>query len=108
MWMRRCRSAILDSRYRYPCPSEGDYSRPDRSQTSVAIDLAIVKFEMDVIVIGNDVYMTDPETGEWIRSDAYPDFMLIDPIDLAGSFQFLGIADFLGLGRPTSRRTRIR
>jgi hypothetical protein len=52
-----------------------DYQAPDRMQGTFSADLMGMALEMDVVVIGDTAYVTEPETGEWtISSDPATSF----------------------------------
>jgi hypothetical protein len=52
-----------------------DYQAPDRMQGTLSADLMGMALEMDMIVIGETAYVTDPETGEWtVSSDPATSF----------------------------------
>ena len=77
-----------------PMTSEGDFQRPDRSRASVDIDLGLFKIETEVIAIGDETYMTDLESGQWIKSDGGSDLMILDPVDLTDPGEFTNQDDF--------------
>ena len=77
-----------------PMTSEGDFQRPDRSRASVDIDLGLFKIETEVIAIGDEVYMTDLESGQWIKSDGGSDLMILDPVDLTDPGEFTNQDNF--------------
>ena len=87
-----------------PIVLEGDYQAPDRFRSTLNVNLGFFSIDTETIAIGEDVYTTDPLTGEWERhtasesSFAFPapgdfatgvDLALLDPV-------LLDIAEFEG------------
>jgi hypothetical protein len=68
-----------------PFTFAGDFSAPDRMQGTLSTDFMGELLEVDMIVIGETSYVTDPETGEWtVSSDpatsfAPEEFTNLDP-----------------------------
>lgn len=65
----------------FPILFSGDFRLPDRAKGKLLISLGIVALEMDIVTIGEQAYITNPETGGW---EEYPLFLtgLPDPYDL--------------------------
>jgi LppX_LprAFG lipoprotein len=45
--------------------ADGDILRPDSVNTSIKVNVAIATFDVKIIAIGDDMYMTSFVTGEW-------------------------------------------
>ena len=73
----------------------GDYQAPDRFRSTLNVNLGFFSIDTETIAIGDDIYSTDPLTGEWERHStsesafAFPapsdfatgvDLALIDPV----------------------------
>ena len=70
----------------------GDFQAPDRMKASATVSLGLFAVQSQIIIIGETVYATDPQTGEWeVTSD--PDLLLFNPLDFVGS-DAPGLADF--------------
>ena len=48
----------------------GDYQAPDRFRSSLNVNLGFFSIETETIAIGDEIYTTDPLTGEWTREEA--------------------------------------
>ena len=48
-----------------PFAFAADYQAPDRVRGKLALNLAFFTVERETVIIGDQVYTTDPETGEW-------------------------------------------
>ena len=66
----------------FPVRFTADFQAPDRSDGKLLLSLGFVALELSIITIGDDAYITNPETGVWER---YPLIYtgLPDPYDLA-------------------------
>ena len=53
-----------------PLELVGDYQAPDRFRSNLNVNLGFFSFETETIAIGDDIYTTDPLTGEWTREEA--------------------------------------
>lgn len=53
----------------FPIRFSGDFQMPDRSAGKLQLALGLVLLELDIITIGEQAYITDPETGAW---EQYP------------------------------------
>ncbi|MCH8868841.1 MAG: hypothetical protein IIC85_03965 [Chloroflexi bacterium] len=53
----------------FPFRFEGDYQSPDRVRGKIALSLGFISLEMQIINIGQDSYITDPQTGLWKQTD---------------------------------------
>lgn len=49
----------------FPIRFSGDFALPDRAGGTLQVALGIVALEMDIVTIGEQAYITNPETGEW-------------------------------------------
>ncbi len=76
-----------------------DYAAPDRSQGVSSIDFGFFKTEVQAVVIGEDLYVTDPETGEWtkgLEGDFLPFITPEQVLDFGDSdaiYDFRGLSD---------------
>ena len=52
-----------------PVVAEGDFAPPDRSQATLSINMGFVSFEIKTVTADGVAYATDPQTGEWTRSE---------------------------------------
>ena len=66
----------------FPIRFSGDFQLPDRAEGKLQLALGLVLLELDIIIIGEQAYITDPETGVW---EQYPLAFtgLPNPYDLA-------------------------
>ena len=66
---------------KFPIRFSGDFLLPDRAAGKLQASLGIVALELDIITIGEQAYITNPETGAW---EQYPLAFtgLPDPYDL--------------------------
>ena len=53
----------------FPILFSGDFQLPDRAKGKLMASLGIVALEMDIVTIGEQAYITNPETGVW---EQYP------------------------------------
>ncbi|HWO93396.1 MAG TPA: LppX_LprAFG lipoprotein [Dehalococcoidia bacterium] len=60
--------------------AEGDIAAPDSLRTHVKADRGAVTVELDVVNIGEDIWVTDPFSGQWQKIDD-PDFDIGDLFD---------------------------
>lgn len=51
----------------FPIYYKGDIQAPDRTRGKLGISLGFFLLEIDIITIGEDAYITNPETGVWER-----------------------------------------
>ena len=51
----------------FPIYYKGDIQAPDRTRGKLGISLGFFLLEVDIITIGEDAYITNPETGVWER-----------------------------------------
>ena len=51
----------------FPIYYKGDIQAPDRTRGKLGISLGFFLLEIDIITIGDDAYITNPETGVWER-----------------------------------------
>ena len=65
----------------FPIRFIGDFQLPDRASGKLQLALGIVLLQLDIVTIGEQAYITNPETGVW---EQYPLFLtgLPDPYDL--------------------------
>ena len=65
----------------FPIRFSGDFQLPDRADGKLQIALGLALLELDIVTIGEQAYITNPETGVW---EQYPLFLtgLPDPYDL--------------------------
>ena len=49
-----------------PMNVTGDFQSPDRIQGDLSVSLGFISIESQIIAIGDSIYMTDVETGEWV------------------------------------------
>ena len=65
----------------FPIRFSGDFQLPDRAAGKLQFALGLALLELDIITIGEQAYITNPETGVW---EQYPLFLtgLPDPYDL--------------------------
>ena len=68
----------------FPITLEGDFQAPDRARSKVTVSLGFFTLEMETIAIGETIYVTNPQTGEWeIASESA--FLIPSPTEIAGS-----------------------
>lgn len=88
-----------------PMNVTGDFQSPDRIQGDLSVSLGFISIESQIIAIGDSIYMTDVETGEWVAEEESPlfasptDLIRIDPrtvkdLQLLGSETLDGIRVF--------------
>ena len=65
----------------FPIRFNGDFLPPDRASGKLQLALGLVLLQIDIVTIGEQAYITNPETGVW---EQYPLFLtgLPDPYDL--------------------------
>lgn len=65
----------------FPIRFSGDFQLPDRASGKLQLALGLVLLQLDIVTIGEQAYITNPETGVW---EQYPLFLtgLPDPYDL--------------------------
>ena len=65
----------------FPIRFSGDFQLPDRADGKLQIALGLALLELDIVTIGEQAYITNPETGVW---EQYPLFLtgLPNPYDL--------------------------
>lgn len=51
----------------FPIYYKGDIQAPDRTRGKLGVSLGFFLLEIDIITIGEDAYITNPETGVWER-----------------------------------------
>ena len=51
----------------FPIRFTGDFQSPDRAAGKLLLSLGFAALEVDIITIGDDAYITNPETGIWER-----------------------------------------
>ena len=79
-----------------PVTAEGVFTPPDRSKTSLSIDMGFVAFETQTITADGVEYYTDPLTMEWMISpDAgglltSPHMMVTIALEIARSMEMVG------------------
>jgi len=62
----------------------GDFQAPDRMKASATVSLGLFAAQSQIVLIGDTIYATDPQTGEWeVTSD--PELLLFNPLDFVGS-----------------------
>ena len=90
-----------------PFTYEGDYAAPDRTSGRLTLNLVVFLLEMDIVVIGDESWTTNPQTGVW---EAFPPGVsgLLNPVALISGDQLaLGDASVIGeevlAGIPTLR-----
>ena len=66
-----------------PASVTGDFQSPDRVKGSLSLTLAFITIQSQFIGIGNTIYMTHPETGEWLVFTGGSSFIQ-NPRDLIG------------------------
>ena len=78
---------------------EGDYVEPDKLQMSMTVDIAgEVMPGIEVIMIGDDLYVKDPETGQWTWGEEVEEYQ-----DYAGLEEFaLGSIEYMKAFEATS------
>lgn len=66
---------------KFPIRFSGDFQLPDRASGNLQLALGLVLLQLDIVTIGEQAYITNPETGVW---EQYPLFLtgLPDPYDL--------------------------
>lgn len=52
----------------FPMYYKGDIQAPDRTRGKLGVSLGFFLLEIDIITIGDDAYITNPETGVWERT----------------------------------------
>ena len=67
-----------------PIVLEGDFDGPDSLRGSVTVTVIFFTIETEFVTIGDTVYVTDPETGEWKVTVGDPGFFAL-PGEFAGS-----------------------
>ena len=65
----------------FPIRFSGDFQLPDRAEGKLQFALGLALLELDIVTIGEQAYITNPETGVW---EQYPLFLtgLPNPYDL--------------------------
>ena len=65
----------------FPIRFSGDFQLPDRADGKLQFALGLALLELEIVTIGEQAYITNPETGVW---EQYPLFLtgLPDPYDL--------------------------
>lgn len=65
----------------FPVRFSGDFQLPDRASGKLQLALGLVLLQIDIVTIGEQAYITNPETGVW---EQYPLFLtgLPNPYDL--------------------------
>lgn len=67
----------------------GDFQAPDRFQGELTLDMLGQSIEVEIIIIGEMFYITDPTSGDWLMSEEAvtpftpQDFVGLEPSDLA-------------------------
>ena len=54
-----------DTRMVVPVSFVGDYQAPDRPRGALKMSLGFLDVEVETISIGDEAYLTNPETGQW-------------------------------------------
>lgn len=54
--------------------ADGDLKRPDRARAEAKVGVSFASFDVDLVVIGDDAYMTNFLNGNWERAPANFDF----------------------------------
>ena len=67
-----------------PIVLEGDFSGPDSLRGTMTVTVIFFTIETEFVTIGDTVYVTDPETGEWKGTVGDPGFFAL-PGEFAGS-----------------------
>ena len=60
----------------------GQYVAPDRAYGKIVVDLGFFGLEVETIVVGDSIYVMNPETGGWKLSDN-PSEVMLNPLELA-------------------------
>lgn len=78
----------------FPFRFEGDYQAPDRMKGKMALSLGFIALEMEMINIGQESYVTDPQTGLWEKTDgnAIGDISPTQFTGLAGAVTSMALA----------------
>ena len=65
----------------FPIRFSGDFQLPDRAAGNLQFALGLALLELDIVTIGEQAYITNPESGVW---EQYPLFLtgLPNPYDL--------------------------
>ena len=65
----------------FPVRFSGDFQLPDRASGKLQLALGLILLQIDIVTIGEQAYITNPETGVW---EQYPLFLtgLPNPYDL--------------------------
>ncbi len=74
-----------------PVTADGDFEPPDRSQATLSINMGFVSFEIKTVTADGAAFATDPQTGDWVRSESTD--LLSSPHEAIGLV--LGVADLL-------------
>ena len=75
---------------------EGDSLSPDRTRARLTLGVSVFLLEIDIVTIGDDVYLTNPLTGEWEVTSA-DEFGIPNPVLLvSGVFPTLSDMNMVG------------
>ena len=67
-----------------PLSLTGDFRAPDRMRAAATVSLGLFTVLSDIVIIGDTIYATDPQTGEW-EVTSQPELLLFNPLDFVGS-----------------------
>jgi hypothetical protein len=87
-----------------PFTYDGDIAQPDRTQGVLTMEVFGIKIEMEMIGIGETIYMTDPETGEWTVAEEEDSAAPLGPENMTEitaedfeSLEILGVEELNGV-----------
>jgi hypothetical protein len=75
-----------------PVSAAGDFEPPDRSKATLSINMGFVSFEIETVTADGAAFATDPQTGDWVKSEAGGG-LLSSPHEAIGLV--VGVADLL-------------
>ena len=82
-----------------PLTLVGDFQAPDRARTKLTVSLGFFSVEVESIAIGDTLYVTNPQTGQWeITSDSA--FVFPSPTEFTGGID-LGLDEMVLVGEVT-------
>ncbi|MDP6402067.1 MAG: DUF3105 domain-containing protein [SAR202 cluster bacterium] len=66
-----------------PLSFVGDYRAPDSVKGKSVMSLSTLDVESEIVIIGDTIYATNPETGEW-EVNSNPELLMLSPLDFVG------------------------
>lgn len=77
----------------------GDFQAPDRAHTKLTMSLGFFALEVETIAIGDTIYNTNPETGQW-ETTSNPAFGFLSPTEFTGGND-LALDEMILIGEVT-------